>query len=449
MKSVAAIMLVVASTFGSVPAQAGPDWKTIVPVEDPLLTDGSDDHLLIDANGELVFDRAGRTLAPRCAVPAVPVKDEQGNTRLNPNPFKFFVQPGDPSRLVVFHTGGGACWNGLTCASSLGERRGTYNIALAETSETLLQAGGILDAMDAANPFADWTKVYIPYCTGDVGWGNVDTLYTVIGAGGVPVPFVISHRGYANIRAVTQWLKAYKIENGTPEKVLVAGASGGGYAAIGTLLPEVIDALGEDTDYFLIGDSANGVVTNQFLADAGANWGFGGTLPEHVLNSVTQGAPWLPVRVYNNTARRYPELRLGQFQNAFDPVQARVLTIMKFPDDPLAWNDPDLIGQSLLEWTGAMRAYTLASALNPHYRFYTAAGYEHMVLQTIPLEAGFGFCSDEFSKESSAASLRGQVRLRDWAKDMVDRGGRLWRTGEWKNATCSPYCDVPPSCPLP
>ncbi|MCB1896691.1 MAG: hypothetical protein H6945_14495 [Zoogloeaceae bacterium] len=448
MKSASAFLFVIATMFASIPAQAGPDWQTIVPTEDPFLTDGSRDHLLIDADGELILDRAGRSMAPRCAVPAIPVKDDQGNTHFVPNPFRFFVQPGDPARLIVFHTGGGACWNGLTCASSLGPARGTYNIAPTETAETLQEAGGILDADDPANPFRDWTKVYIPYCTGDVGWGNVETGYTVIGAGGLPASFVISHRGYANIRSVSQWLKAYAQSNGAPDQVLVAGVSGGGYAAIGTLLPEVVDALGDGADYFLIGDSANGVVTDHFLEEAGTSWGFDGTLPGHMLDAVRHGAQWLPVRVYNNTARRYPGLRLGQFQNAFDTVQARVLTIMKFPDDPSAWNNPDRIGESLVEWTGAMRVYTLTSALIPRYRFYTAAGYEHVVLQSIPLAAGFGFCSDEFSTEGSASSLRGQVLLQDWADDMVNRRGRLWRTGEWQNATCFPYCNVPPTCPL-
>jgi hypothetical protein len=413
-----------------------PDWQVVVPAADPTLTNEAGE--LIGDDGQPLKDSSGVPLMPKCALPEITVGGQPV-----PNPFRFFVQAGDPRKLIVYHTGGGACWNGFTCASSLGGASGTYFPAILDTPETLRYVGGILQADAPDNPFADWTKVYIPYCTGDIGWGNRDTNYLV------PFPFQIAHRGYANVRAVTTWLRRAFEAQGQPSKVIVAGASAGGYAAVGTVLAEVAKVSGSDADLFVIGDSANGIVTDGFLQAARAAWGFDATVPGYILSAVDQGAAGLPARVYSSAARTYRGARFGQVQNAFDLVQAQVFNIMKYPDSPALWQDPTALGAALLEWTAAMRLNTVSTAVIPTYRFYTAAGFEHTVLQWVPPDAGLGFCSDDFYGEASARSLTGTVALRDWANDMVFRSSVLWRSGQWKNATCAPYCNVPPVCPVP
>lgn len=417
---------------------AAPDWVAVVPAAEPSLTNTSGQ--LVDGRGALLTDRLGQPLVPKCATPQVPGTGAD-------NPFRFFVQPGDPARLLVLHTGGGACWNGVTCASSLGGGRGTYSASVSETPQSLKFAGGLLDADAPANPFAGWTKVYIPYCTGDIGWGNQDTNYGVPVPGGGVFPFQIAHRGYANIRAVTRWLEQRFQAGGKPSKVLVSGISAGGYAAIGTLFPEVAAVAGRHASYSVIGDSANGVVTDAFLQSARANWRFDATVPGHVLKALDQGAAGLSARVYTSLAQAHRQVRFAQYQNAFDLIQAQVLNIMKNPENPALWEDPAAVGQALQEWTVAMRWNTLLTAAQPGYRFYTAAGYEHGMVLDIPREAGQGFCTDHFSTESSARSLGGTVALRSWANDMVNRPGIGWLTGQWKNASCAPHCNVPPICP--
>ena len=50
---------------------------------------------------------------------------------------------------------------------------------------------GISDFQNAENPFADWYQVFIPYCTGDVHWGNnTETYVPEMGD-----PITIHHRG--------------------------------------------------------------------------------------------------------------------------------------------------------------------------------------------------------------------------------------------------------------
>ena len=418
-------------------AVAAATWEMVVPAAAGLLDENG---RLVNSAGAPKSDRSGAPLTPKCVVPQV-------------GPFRFFVQAGDPDRLLVYHSGGGACWNAATCASGLGLLAGvapTYSPAIFETPDSLAVAGGVLSPDSAANPFANWTKVYLPYCTGDVGWGNRDVVYSLPQSNGPAVPLPISHRGYANIRTVTEWLgRRFAPPNVPPKHVVVAGSSAGGYAAIGTLFAETVGVVGRSADISVIGDSANGIVNDAFLQSARQVWGFDATLPDPVLSAVDQGADGLPVRVYSNQAQWHRGARFGQYQNAYDLVQARVFNVMKHPEQPALWNDPLAIGAALVEWTVKARSSVIATALNPAYRFYTAAGYEHVVLQDIGLEAGLGFCSDNLATEVSGQTLRGPVPFKEWAKDMATRSGLNLFTDDWRNATCWPNCNVAPRCPLP
>src|SRR5688500_18322802 len=41
------------------------------------------------------------------------------------SPYRFFVHPGDPARLLFEFEGGGACWSAETCAMEIYNRRVT------------------------------------------------------------------------------------------------------------------------------------------------------------------------------------------------------------------------------------------------------------------------------------------------------------------------------------
>ena len=62
---------------------------------------------------------------------------------------------------------------------------------------------GIYDRDNEANPFKDWWHVVVPYCTGDVHWGNSSQLY-----GSGVNEFVIEHKGAVNSQAVLDWVYA-------------------------------------------------------------------------------------------------------------------------------------------------------------------------------------------------------------------------------------------------
>src|SRR5687768_10643547 len=87
--------------------------------------------------------------------------------------YSFFVRPADTTRVLLFFQGGGACWNGEDC-----ERRQTYTSAISSAFDAR-QIGGILDFDNRENPFANYTMVVVPYCTGDLHLGERDNTYVV------------------------------------------------------------------------------------------------------------------------------------------------------------------------------------------------------------------------------------------------------------------------------
>ena len=97
--------------------------------------------------------------------------------------FNFFVHRGDPAKVVFFLEGGGACFDAATCGpDSTAFKRGV--------GDTLDVSTGIFEFANPDNPFADWSMVYVPYCTGDVHLGDKTMDY----GNGV----VIEHKGYVN-----------------------------------------------------------------------------------------------------------------------------------------------------------------------------------------------------------------------------------------------------------
>ena len=93
--------------------------------------------------------------------------------------FRFYALRGDPTRLLLYLTGGGACWNGRDCDPNA-ERSAVYVSGRSEP-----RAGPVPRYPRAAqpeNPFAGYSAVWVPACTGDVYLGDHDTTYTIANA---------------------------------------------------------------------------------------------------------------------------------------------------------------------------------------------------------------------------------------------------------------------------
>lgn len=142
-------------------------------------------------------------------------------------PYSVFTRGGNPSRLLIFEQGGGACWQDF------------YNCnVLSEDQEPPTDRVGIWDFDNPDNPFADYQILYMPYCDGSVFSGDndvVDPAWQAYIEGelslppgqGPPVRF---HRGLRNQSAGMDVAKA---TFGHPSRITVAGSSAGGVGVAG------------------------------------------------------------------------------------------------------------------------------------------------------------------------------------------------------------------------
>lgn len=128
-------------------------------------------------------------------------------------------------RIVVHMEGGGFCLGGSDCAGT--------PAGLFEAINNALPSTGMMSSTDANNPFRDWTKVGLPYCTQDlhIGGGMTDVY-----------PEITVHRyGALNVRAAMRYVRDLiwaEMESSDSEGyradrpiVVFSGSSAGGYGA--------------------------------------------------------------------------------------------------------------------------------------------------------------------------------------------------------------------------
>ena len=129
------------------------------------------------------------------------------------------------ARVVVFLNGGGACWDAQTCFE-------LHTAASIDTPFAAAEFDALRPNLDAyplfarvaANPYADASFVFVPYCTGDLHAGHqVQAFGTATG------PRTVHFVGQANLDALWPRLRATRP---TADRVLLAGASAGGYGAM-------------------------------------------------------------------------------------------------------------------------------------------------------------------------------------------------------------------------
>lgn len=78
--------------------------------------------------------------------------------------YAFFVSPGVENKLWFDLEGGGCCFNEATCSEPIW----STDVDVTATLAMLEQRGGLgAPTTDLRNPVANWTRVFVPYCTGD------------------------------------------------------------------------------------------------------------------------------------------------------------------------------------------------------------------------------------------------------------------------------------------
>jgi hypothetical protein len=114
-------------------------------------------------------------------------------------------------RVMIYLEGGGACFDSQTCGSNP-DSVGSQNPG----------ASGVFDRTRSENPVADWSYVYVPYCTGDVHMGAKKD-------GQIPgVTGTQQFVGRLNLSAFLQRIVPTFAE---AEQVVLTGISAGGFGA--------------------------------------------------------------------------------------------------------------------------------------------------------------------------------------------------------------------------
>lgn len=298
-------------------------------------------------------------------------------------PYSFFYRPGNAEKLLVYFQGGGACWMYSNCDL---KQRPTYDPALDPKDDP--QPTGIFDFANPANPFADFTVLFVPYCTADVHLGNRTVSYTAPASAtqadnGAPASVQIHHKGYSNAQAALRWL--YERVK-APRTVFVTGESAGAIAS--SFYADRLAEQYKKAQIIQLGDCAGGyraAVVPKLLEGWGATEMMRG-FPSYVqadpskLNFET---------LYTAAARNHPAIKLAQFNTAEDETQVFFLSLVGVPNAVL----PQLLEQN----------YADIRAVAPGFRTFTAPGNVHVILRR----------PEFYSVQANG------VRLRDWVANLL------------------------------
>ena len=253
--------------------------------------------------------------------------------------FSYFVHKASPSKVMFFFEGGGACFSAETCDPA--------NPAYKQSVGTGAGSEGIFDFANPLNPFADYSIVYVPYCTGDVHVGNTTHDY----GNGV----VVNHKGYVN--GTTALDKLAELFPDTAELV-VTGESAGSvpsplYAGLAAdLLPNArITVLGDGSGAYPDIPAINAVI--------GDSWGTMNAVPDWPTNADVTVENWSLPGLYVRAGTHAPNITFARHDYAFDETQQFFAGLAGIPADNLV----SLIDQNESEIESA--GVTLWSFISP------------------------------------------------------------------------------------
>lgn len=243
-------------------------------------------------------------------------------------PYAFYVRPGESDNLLVFFNGGGACWNGVMC--DLTVEPVTYVPVVEIDHNNPEGRGGIFDLENEANPFADYTMVFVPYCTGDVHLGNAEVVYEVPEMGDVAAhETTIYHNGYNNAMAVLNWVYE-NVES--PEEVFVAGSSAGAIASsfyVGLIAEQYPDA-----QIVQLGDAAGGYRAETVTVPLSV-WDVASILPDWDEYEGLSNEDLTLETFYIAAASHNPDIVFSEYNAAEDVTQYQFLAALGVTETPL------------------------------------------------------------------------------------------------------------------
>ncbi|MDJ0785363.1 MAG: pectin acetylesterase-family hydrolase [Myxococcota bacterium] len=348
-------------------------------------------------------DYMGQTYEPRCSAGG---------------PYSFWVRRGTENKLLMYYQGGGACWENLTCNGIPGLTGPTFKTNTSDNDNPDNFTSGFADLDNPDNPFRDWNVVFVPYCTGDVHWGNEVVDHTG------PFPITIHHKGYANAQTAEKWAREHFV---LPDQVFVTGSSAGSYGAIVNSLP-LQEFAYPSTEFVVLGDAGNGVITESFLRDNLAIWGIEENLPTWIPAFDVPITQLDAADLWAESAKFYSQNRFATYTTAYDGggggqtgfynvmLEMSPVGALRWWEASCAWNEEML---DLNDKAGA-------SAGN--FRSYVGSGSAHTM----------------WGRNKVYTDTTGNVpTIRDWVEDM------LQGNSDWQDVLCTDCTTVLPGDPKP
>jgi len=266
------------------------------------------------------------------------------------------------------------CFNSKTCLKTttsdntiVSSDNLFMSVAVEAMNSGLMKPWGIYDHENADNPMKGWTHIVVPYCTGDIHWGNRDVLHE---AG-----LLMSHRGGVNAAAVVAWLFR-EMPTTQLKQALITGCSAGAY---GSLLwaPHLMQHY-PNANVVQFGDSGAGVINNTWTAlHADGTWNVsgGGAIPNWIPGAdMADLASWNVTFMYETVGAFYNTSRFSQFNWLSDGSQRSFFELTGASNSSMAvWRDELKASLSAIQSTTPnFYAYTVPVVNRPLHCIITS-----------------------------------------------------------------------------
>ena len=267
--------------------------------------------------------------------------------------YSFWSREADTTQIVLYFQGGGGCWEDYSCQFE----GGTFKTNVGDwddpstSSSVYSNNGGIFNFNNEKNPFADWSFVFVPYCTGDIHIGDSITQYS----GGE-----VKHFGHINSQAAYAYMKE---QFPSASEIFVTGSSAGSFPTpfYGTLAS--VDY--PDANIAVFNDGSAGLVSNNTF-DFYDIWGLNDSLVDFPLEGVNfneMTSSDLIIQAWTHNG----DIRFARFDDAYDQT-------MRF-FNALLENDVSLDYKNLI-----LDSDEKIEAAGVPYSGYLAPGQAHTIL---------------------------------------------------------------------
>jgi hypothetical protein len=285
------------------------------------------------------------------------------------SPYAYFVKRGTVNKVLYYFQGGGACWEQLTCSVP------TCDPSVTPGDNPANSHSGFADISNPANPFRDWNIVFVSYCSCDIHYGDTAQDYANVNPAS---PLHVEHRGFENAKVVEKFAREHFLN---PDVVFVTGSSAGAYGA--WFNAPNLELAWPGSQFHVLADAGNGVVTAEFRSAFFPNWGFDKNVPPEfpTLRALFDGQAGVP-EYTEAVTKLFPDTTWSHYATAFDGGsggQTGFYNIMLNDNDPIAalswWNGSCAFNAVMRDQ--AMETYDAVSAGPDNYRYYIGTGSRH------------------------------------------------------------------------